>query len=110
MPIRKPERAEPIVPAVAVPPPPPPKPKKTGAEKIADMQTGELNDILITEEGEIEDYAEYCSNLLEVTSFTQFSVNGWLKNSDTGRQHAICYSSLVVFYNSTQGPPSRPPD
>lgn len=79
VPIRKPERAEPIVLAAAVPPPPPPKPKKTGAEKIADMQTGELNDILITEEGAIDDYAEYCSNLLEVTSFTQFSANGWLK-------------------------------
>ena len=52
--------------APAVPPPPPPKPKKTGAERIAEMQKGELNDLLIMEEGEIEDYAEYCSNLLEV--------------------------------------------
>lgn len=48
------------------PPPLPPKPQKSGAELIASMQTGELGEILVTEEGSTRDYAQYCANLLEV--------------------------------------------
>ncbi|KAL5531483.1 hypothetical protein ACEPAG_4360 [Sanghuangporus baumii] len=49
------------------PPPPevPPKPKKSGAEKIAEMQTGVLGEVRIEEDGPVEDYAQYCANLLE---------------------------------------------
>ncbi|OCB85488.1 hypothetical protein A7U60_g7498 [Sanghuangporus baumii] len=49
------------------PPPPevPPKPKKTGAEKIAEMQTGVLGEVRVEEDGPVEDYAQYCANLLE---------------------------------------------
>ena len=32
-------------------PPPPPKPKKTGAERIAEMQKGELNEVVVGDEG-----------------------------------------------------------
>ncbi|KAG6837359.1 hypothetical protein H0H93_010961 [Arthromyces matolae] len=52
-------------------PPPPPKPApKTGVERIAEMQAtlGEYNEITVGEEGQIQQYAEYCSRLLEVHS------------------------------------------
>lgn len=51
------------------PPPPPPKPApKTGIDRIAEMQaaTGDYNEVTIEDEGSIEDYARYCSKLLEV--------------------------------------------
>lgn len=62
-------------------PPPPPKhlplkastsaqftarPKRTGLERIAELQRGKLNELVVTEECEADEYAEYCSNLLEV--------------------------------------------
>ncbi|KAH8105550.1 hypothetical protein DFH11DRAFT_1644548 [Phellopilus nigrolimitatus] len=43
----------------------PPKPPRSGAEKVAEMQKGELGEVLVDEEGEVNDYAQYCSNLLE---------------------------------------------
>ena len=52
------------------PPPLPPKPKKTGAELIASMQAGELGEILVTEEGSVKDYAQYCVNFLEVSAYS----------------------------------------
>ena len=52
----------------APPPKLPPKPKKSGAELIAEMQKGELGEVLVEEEGSIKDYAQYCSNLLEVST------------------------------------------
>ena len=45
----------------------PAKPQKTGAERIAGLQRGEMNEIVVHEEGTVDEYAEYCSNLLEVT-------------------------------------------
>lgn len=53
-------------------PPPelPPKPKKSGPEKIAEMQRGELHDVAIDTEGEVLAYAEYCANLIEVRLVT----------------------------------------
>ena len=51
------------------PPPPPPKPaRKTGVDGIAEMQAmkGEYNEIIISDEGYVHDYAEYCNNLLQV--------------------------------------------
>ena len=42
-------------------------PKRTGLERIAELQRGKLNEILITEECEVGEYAEYCSDLLEVS-------------------------------------------
>ena len=55
-------------PVVESPPPPlPPKPQKTGAELIASMQSGELGEVLVSDEGDVKDYAQYCANLLEVS-------------------------------------------
>lgn len=52
-------------------PPPPPKPApKTGVDRIAEMHAvrGEVNDILVEDEGQVSDYAQYAMNLLEVRS------------------------------------------
>lgn len=49
-------------------PPPPPKPApKTGVDRIAEMHAvrGEVNDILVEDEGQVSDYAQYAMNLLE---------------------------------------------
>ena len=43
-------------------------PKRTGLELIAELQRGKLNEILVTEECEVGEYAEYCSDLLEVSA------------------------------------------
>ncbi|KXN86622.1 hypothetical protein AN958_09926 [Leucoagaricus sp. SymC.cos] len=48
-------------------PPPPPKPApKTGVDRIAELQAirGEYNEVTVEDEGIIQDYAQYCSNLL----------------------------------------------
>lgn len=49
-------------------PPPmvPPRPVKTGAQKIAELQGPEIGEVEIFEDGTYQEYAEYCSNLLEV--------------------------------------------
>ncbi|TDL23806.1 hypothetical protein BD410DRAFT_151248 [Rickenella mellea] len=47
------------------PPPPPPKPVKTGLERIAQLQEGEVNEITVYDEGEFNDYAQLCVNLLQ---------------------------------------------
>ncbi len=52
-----------------MPPPPPPKPApKVGVERIAELQAmkGEYNEIIISDEGTIADYAAYCNGLLQV--------------------------------------------
>ena len=52
-----------------MPPLPPPKPApKTGVERIAELQAikGEYNEIIISDEGDVQDYAEYCNTLLQV--------------------------------------------
>ncbi|KAJ2912629.1 hypothetical protein MD484_g7784, partial [Candolleomyces efflorescens] len=50
------------------PPPPPPKPaKKTGLDRIREMQAlkgEEYNEITVEEEGSVVDYAQYCHSLL----------------------------------------------
>ncbi|THH10762.1 hypothetical protein EW145_g1104 [Phellinidium pouzarii] len=43
----------------------PPKPRKSGLEKVAEMQRGDLGEIQVEDEGKIDDYAQYCTNLLE---------------------------------------------
>ena len=51
------------------PPPPPPKPApKTGVDRIAEMQAakGEYNELIISDEGSVADYAQYCNSLLQV--------------------------------------------
>lgn len=56
----------------AVPPELPPKPaqpEKTPITRIVDMQTGALNEIVVSEDGDVGDYAQYCANLLEVRFF-----------------------------------------
>lgn len=55
------------------PPAPPPKPApKTGVDRIAELQAmkGEYNEIIISEEGNVQDYAEYCNTLLQVRRVT----------------------------------------
>lgn len=50
-------------------PAPPPKPApKTGIDRIAELQAlqGEYNEIVVSGEGDVTDYAQYCSKLLEV--------------------------------------------
>jgi hypothetical protein len=56
-------------------PPLPPKPApKTGVDGIAEMQAmkGEYNEIIISDEGDVHDYAEYCNNLLQVCAADWF--------------------------------------
>ncbi len=51
------------------PPKPPPKPApKTGIDRIAELQAirGDYNEVTVDDEGSVQDYAEYCSNLLSV--------------------------------------------
>ena len=65
----------------------PPKPKRPGAEEIAAMQTGVLGEVTVAEDGSIEDYAQYCANLLEVRILPtglSMSLNPFL-----GRQYAL---------------------
>lgn len=66
------------------PPPPPPKPApKTGIDRIAEIQaaTGDYNEVTIEDEGSIQDYAQYCSNLLEVRGNThQVVVRGYISD------------------------------
>jgi hypothetical protein len=53
----------------APPPPTPPKPKpKVGVDRIAEMQAirGEVNEVTVESEGDVDSYAEYCWNLLQV--------------------------------------------
>jgi hypothetical protein len=53
------------------PPLPPPKPaKKTGLDRIQEMQAlkgEEYNEITVEEEGSVVDYAQYCNTLLTVS-------------------------------------------
>ncbi|KAF8740761.1 hypothetical protein AX14_007398 [Amanita brunnescens Koide BX004] len=51
-----------------LPPPPPPKPApKAGVDRIAEMHAvrGEVNEVLVEDEGVVPDYAQYCYNLLQ---------------------------------------------
>ncbi|KAJ8520284.1 hypothetical protein ONZ45_g2866 [Pleurotus djamor] len=55
-------------PATDGPPVPPPKPApKTGVDRIAEIQAikGEYNEVTVEEEGTIEEYGEYCHQLLQ---------------------------------------------
>ncbi|KAF8631893.1 hypothetical protein AX15_002154 [Amanita polypyramis BW_CC] len=50
------------------PPPPPPKPApKKGIDRIAEIQAmrGEINEVVVEDEGVVPDYAQYCFNLLQ---------------------------------------------
>lgn len=60
-----------------MPPPPPPKPApKTGIDRIAEMHAlrGEVNEVVVEDEGVVHDYAQYCYNLLEVNSILLMKV------------------------------------
>ena len=51
---------------------PPPKPApKTGVDRIAEMQAmrREVNEVSVEDEGNVDDYAQYCANLLQVRKF-----------------------------------------
>lgn len=53
-------------------PPVPPKPEpRVGVERIAEMQAykGEVNELVVEDEGEIEDYGGHGWNLLKVRHF-----------------------------------------
>jgi hypothetical protein len=52
------------------PPPPPPKPApKTGIDRIAEIQAqnGDYNEVVVEEEGSVNDWASYCNKLLQVS-------------------------------------------
>lgn len=54
----------------SAPPTLPPKPTpRGGIDRIAEMQAiqGEYNEVTVSEEGSIEDYGQYCFNLLQVS-------------------------------------------
>ncbi|KAJ3493334.1 hypothetical protein NLJ89_g11041 [Agrocybe chaxingu] len=64
-------------PAGNAPPPPPPKPApKTGVDRIAELQAikGEYNEIIVSEEGTVQDYAAYCTKMLEDDAILFISV------------------------------------
>ncbi|KAF8347723.1 hypothetical protein F5887DRAFT_1258289 [Amanita rubescens] len=51
-----------------IPPPPPPKPaRKTGVDRIAEIQAlrDEVNEVMVEDEGAVPDYAQYCHILLQ---------------------------------------------
>jgi hypothetical protein len=78
IPLNKAPSPAPVVRALPpgdMPPPTPPKPApKTGVDGIAEMQAmkGEYNEIIISDEGYVHDYAEYCNNLLQVCAAVWF--------------------------------------
>lgn len=48
-------------------PTPPPRPApKTGIDRVKELQKGDYNEITIEEEGHVNDYAAYCTNLIKV--------------------------------------------
>ena len=61
----------------SAPGPPPKPPAKTGVDRIAELQAirDEYNEITVEDEGSVEDYAQYCSILLNVglPSYHSFS-------------------------------------
>lgn len=63
-------------PATAAPPPPPKPAPKKGVERIAEMQQarGEYNEITVEEDGNVQDYAQYCLNLLQVSDLSDLRV------------------------------------
>jgi hypothetical protein len=64
-----PQDSNATTPLSAPPPAVPPKPKrKTGVERIAEIQVarGEVNEVLIDDECSYNDYAQYCARLLQV--------------------------------------------
>lgn len=66
-----PSEGKPGLPRRASPgaPPVPPKPEpRVGVERIAEMQAykGEVNELVVEDEGEVEDYAGHGWNLLQV--------------------------------------------
>ena len=64
-----------------MPPLPPPKPApRTGVDGIAEMQAmkGEYNEIIISVEGDVHDYAEYCNNLLQVRTAYWFIATSFM--------------------------------
>ncbi|OJA11972.1 hypothetical protein AZE42_07236 [Rhizopogon vesiculosus] len=63
-----PQNSNATTPPSASPPAVPPKPKrKTGVERVAEIQAarGEFNEVLIVDECSYKDYAQYCARLLQ---------------------------------------------
>ena len=80
-----------------MPPPPPPKPApKTGVDRIAEMQAmkGEYNEIIISDEGDVHDYAEYCNNLLQVCAADWLFATSFIQLFCSVRT-MLCCSSLL---------------
>ncbi|KAJ6497837.1 hypothetical protein C8R45DRAFT_984411 [Mycena sanguinolenta] len=58
----------PTSPTLAPAPTPPPRPpKKLGIDRIAEIQAirGQFNEVTVEDEGSVQDYAQYCSNLFQ---------------------------------------------
>lgn len=79
-----------------MPPPPPPKPApRTGVDGIAEMQAmkGDYNEIIISVEGDVHDYAEYCNNLLQVCAADWFIVTSFITLL-SGRCYVVHHSEV----------------
>jgi len=84
-------------PTVLEPPPLPSKPDpKSGVDRIAELQAarGEVNEVTVEPEGEVNDYAAYVDNLLRVCPTRGHPVQCAQLNYDTGRFDVDCNCSL----------------
>ena len=90
------------------PPRPPPKPApKTGLDRIAEMQAvggGDYNEISVGEEGSVEDYAQYCSNLLSVSHF--YTLFLWVLMLILQPRTTPCFSFLLSHRRRRPSPKS----
>jgi hypothetical protein len=77
--------------AAPVPAPPPKPPKKLGIDRIAEIQAlrGQFNEVTVEDEGSIEDYAQYCSNLFQVRITALYGPRNLIS-----LRMMRCYSSL----------------
>jgi hypothetical protein len=81
-----------LPPTNELPPPTPPKPaRKTGVERIVEMQAvkGEYNEIIISDEGSVADYAQYCYKLLQVCWTGSIMRTAGLTRGFAGRCYAF---------------------
>ena len=104
----------------AVPPELPPKPEniKTGVERVAELQRGNLSEVSIFDEEDAVDYAQYCANRLEVCAPSRFYgsshffmfpfTNDCITTS--GRQHAFRHPSLLFTRHRSESLTSRTPN
>lgn len=93
----------PTLPLSDMPPLPPPKPApKTGVERIAELQAikGEYNEIIISDEGNVHDYAEYCNKLLQVCAADWLVATPFIILLLSGRCYAVYHCEICWSHPS----------